>query len=99
MYSFLIESRVLPEKDYQFFEYQGAKPVVIQFRGKPVEIAKGTRYGVRPSTNGKSIRLIFPKEPTRVFTIDLETAQKLAKGIKQKASVAQVEARNALCVS
>lgn len=91
MYSFLVESRVLPEQDYQFFEYQGAKPVAIQFRGKPLEITKGTRYGVRPSTNGKSIRLIFPKEPTRVFTIDLETAQKLAKGIKTKASASSKE--------
>ena len=86
MYSFLVESRVLPEKDYQFFDYKGNKPGTIEYRGKPVEIKKGTRFGVRPSTNGKSIRLIFPKEPTRVFTISLDVAKQLAKGLKSRAT-------------
>ena len=90
MYSFLIETRVLPEKDYQFFEYNGPKPVTLNFRGNLVEVARGTRFGVRPSTNGKFIRLIFPKEPTKVYTIDLDTAKKLARGIKTKASTAEV---------
>ncbi len=82
MYSFLLESRVLPDKDYEFFTYNSAKKVDVSFRGKPITISKGTRFGVRPSTNGKSIRLIFPDEATKVITIDLETAKKLAKGIK-----------------
>ena len=82
MYSFLLESRVLPDKDYEFFTYHRAKKVDVSLRGKPITISKGTRFGVRPSTNGKSIRLIFPDEATKVITIDLETAKKLAKGIK-----------------
>lgn len=82
MYSFLLESRVLPAADYEFFTYTGRNKVEVSFRGKPIEISKGTRFGVRPSTNGKSIRLIFPDEATKVITIDLDTAKKLAKGVK-----------------
>lgn len=82
MYSFLLESRVLPADDYEFFTYNGRNKVEVSFRGKPIEISKGTRFGVRPSTNGKSIRLIFPDEATKVITIDLDTAKKLAKGVK-----------------
>lgn len=82
MYSFLIQSLVKPETNYDFFTYSGAKPVEVTFRGKAIEIKKGMRFGVRKSSNGKMIRLIFPDDPTRVITIDLATAQRLAKGIK-----------------
>lgn len=82
MYAFLLESRILPDKDYEFFTYKGTKKVDVTFRGKIIPITKGTRFGVRPSTNGKSIRLIFPDEATKVITIDLNTAKKLAKGLK-----------------
>jgi len=85
MYAFLLKSAVLPEAAYDFFVYEGAKPVVVNFRGKPIEIKKGTRFGVRPSTNGKHVRLIFPSDPTRVITIDTPTADKLAQGIKEPA--------------
>lgn len=80
MYSFLLESRVLPEQSYDFFIYQG-RPVDVDFRGRTITIDKGTKFGVRPSSNGKQIRLIFPKDPTRVITIDQATAQKLARGV------------------
>lgn len=82
MYSFLIESRILPESNYEFFVYKGKKPVTVSFRGKEISVAPGTKFGVRPSTNGKHIRMIFPSDPTRVITLDLETAKKLAKGLK-----------------
>lgn len=86
MFSFMLqesqlEARVKPEDAYEFFTYAG--PVTtVDFRGKPVPIGKGDVFGVRPSSNGKHIRLIFPKDPTRVITIDPETAKKLAKGAK-----------------
>lgn len=80
MYSFLLESRVLPEQSYDFFVYQGS-PVDVDFRGRSITIEKGTKFGVRPSSNGKQIRLIFPNDPTRVITIDQATAQKLARGV------------------
>ena len=85
MYAYLLESRIKPESDYEFFTYNGAKPVAVDFRGKPVTINKGTRFGVRPSSNGKHIRLVFPSDPTRVMTIDMETAETLAKGVKREA--------------
>jgi hypothetical protein len=84
MYAFLLMSRVLPEKDYEFFTFNGSKPVTVDFRGNPITINKGTRFGVRPSSNGKHIRLVFPNDPTRVITIDLATAQSLAKGVKRE---------------
>jgi hypothetical protein len=85
MYSYLLNARIKPESDYEFFTYNGAKPITVDFRGKPVTINKGQRFGVRPSSNGKHIRLVFPSDPTRVITIDLETAQSLAKGVKKEA--------------
>jgi hypothetical protein len=81
MYSFLMESRILPEQSYDFFTYSG-RPVTVDFRGREIKIEEGTQFGVRPSSNGKMIRLIFPKDPTRVITIDQETARKLARGVK-----------------
>jgi len=87
MHSFLL-ARIKPESDYEFFTYDGAKPVTVDFRGNPVTIKQGTRFGVRPSSNGKHIRLVFPNDPTRVITIDLATAQKLARNIRSEAEAA-----------
>jgi hypothetical protein len=81
MYAFLIEAKPFSEDRYEFFTYQGKTPVEVTFRGNPVTLSKGTRFGVRPSSSGKFIRLIFPEQPTRVFTIDPATAAKLAKGV------------------
>jgi hypothetical protein len=81
MYAYLLQAKPFTEERYQFFTYKGPKPVPVDFRGTPYQIMKGMRFGVRPSSNGKSIRLIFPENHTRVFTIDLPTAQKLAKHV------------------
>lgn len=87
MYSFLlssvaVEARPRPEEAYTFFTYKGASPVGVTFRGKELAINRGDRFGVRPSRNGKFIRLVFPNDPTRVITVDQATANKLAKGVK-----------------
>jgi hypothetical protein len=82
MYAFLIEAKPFSEERYQFFTYNGPNPVTVDFRGTPYQIVKGMRFGVRPSSNGKQIRLIFPENHTRVFTIDLATAKALAKHVK-----------------
>lgn len=79
MYAFLLKAAVLPEAAYDFFTYEGSKPVTVEFRGKPIVINKGVRFGVRPSTSGKHIRMVFPSDPTRVLTIDGDTAAKLSK--------------------
>lgn len=86
MYSFMIaesqlEARIKPESDYEFFTYQGPL-MTVEFRGHPIPIGKGDRFGVRPSSSGKFIRLVFPNDPTRVITIDQDTAKKLARGAK-----------------
>jgi hypothetical protein len=88
MYSFLIQStpaviqaRILPEGTYDWFTYKGNKPVPLNFRGKEVLVEKGMKFGVRPSSNGKNIRLIFKDDPNRVFTISQEQANKLAKKV------------------
>lgn len=85
MYSYLLRARIKSEDEYDFFTFDGKKPVTVNFRGHPVTITKGTRFGVRPSSNGKHIRLVFPNDPTRVITIDLPTAQELAKNVKREA--------------
>ncbi len=81
MYSFLIRSAIRPEEAYQWFTYRGKKPVGVSFRGKDVSIKDGMRFGVRPSSNGKFIRLVLPDEITKVITVDLNTAKQLAKGV------------------
>lgn len=95
MYSFLVQSnnvaarlaatveaKIQPKSKYQWFTYDGSKPVQLDFRGKPVTIETGDRFGVRPSANGKFIRLIRPGEETKVHTISIDQAKKLAKGIR-----------------
>ena len=81
MYSFLIVAKIKPEDAYEWFTYRGKKPVNLEFRGKPVPIQNGQRFGVRPSSNKKFIRLVLPDEVTKVITITLDQAQALAKGV------------------
>lgn len=82
MYSYLaVEARIKRPDEYDWFTYTGAKPVVVTFRGKPVNIPKGTVFGVRPSSSGKQIRLVIGDDITRVITIDLDTAKALAKHV------------------
>jgi hypothetical protein len=88
MYSFLViparmTAAIKPESHYDWFTYQAQKPVNLDFRGKPIQVTKGTKFGVRPSSNEKQIRLIFPDQPTKVFTLSLEQARQLAKGVKE----------------
>lgn len=82
MYSFLvINARIKRPSEYEYFTYQGARPVEVSFRGKPIMIDKGTVFGVRKSSNGKFIRLVIGDDITRVITIDLDTAKKLARKV------------------
>lgn len=81
MYSYLVTAAPRPESAYQFFTYRGKRPVNVNFRGAEIPITNGMKFGVRPSANGKHIRLIFPGDANRVITLDLPTAQKLANGV------------------
>lgn len=80
MYSFLVAA-IKPASAYEFFTYKGKKPVTVMFRGKEVKIGNGTRFGVRPSSNGKHIRLVFENDPNRVITLTSEQAKELARGV------------------
>jgi len=82
MYSCLV-ARVKGEDEYEFFRYKGA-PVKVPFRGITRTLETGQRFGVRKSSNGKQIRMIFEGDPTRVMTIDLKLAKKIALGVKGK---------------
>lgn len=81
MHAFLLQAAPKGEDAYEFFTFGGPRPVPLNFRGVIRTVNKGDRFGVRPSSNKKFIRLIFPGEPTKVYTIDMQTAKQLAKGI------------------
>jgi hypothetical protein len=90
MYSFLtvarrvdVEAAIKSEDVYSFFTFKGSKPVALNFRGKEEYIEKGDKFGVRKSANGKQIRLIRPGAETRVFTLTMDQANALARGIKK----------------
>lgn len=84
MYSYLLENAIKPEENYEFFIYTGKDPVDVEFRNKIVQVKKGDRFGVRRSSNGKQIRMVIPAWGglTKVITLTLEQAKKLAKKVK-----------------
>lgn len=77
MYSYLV-ARIKGEGEYTWFKYKGPL-VMLPFRGISVGLAAGEVFGVRPSSDGKHIRLVLQGDINRVFTIDLELAHTLAK--------------------
>jgi hypothetical protein len=79
MYSCLV-AKIFGEEKYDWFRY-GGKPLEVPFRGITRTLEKGQRFGVRKSSNGKQIRMVFDGDITRVMTIDLNLAKKIAKGI------------------
>jgi hypothetical protein len=79
MYSCLV-ARIKGEDEYDFFTYTGPM-IMLPFRGIEIPLSKGEKFGVRKSSNGKSIRLILGDDLNRVFTIDLETAKKIARSV------------------
>lgn len=83
MYSFLL-ARVKDEHEYQWFTYYGKRVVNLAYRGRTVVIKENDRFGVRPSSNGRNIRLILPQDKTRVLTISLEQAKRLANNVHPK---------------
>ena len=85
MYSFLaVTARVKGPTEYDWLKFTGDSPVQLDFRGKPVTISKGDVFGVRPASSSKgAIRLVLKDEITKVMTIDLPTAKKLAKNCKR----------------
>ena len=83
MHGFLLQAAPKSEQAYEFFTYSGPK-INLNFRGTEKAVQKGDRFGVRPSSSGRHIRLIFPGEATKVYTLDMETAKRLARGVSRE---------------
>lgn len=79
MFSYLI-ARIKQEHEYSWFTYKG-KPIGLPFRGKTERLEQGQIFGVRPSSDGKKIRLVFEGQLTRVFTIDQGLASRIARSV------------------
>lgn len=77
-----VEAAPKPAGNYEFFTYKGQKPVILNYRGQEIKVTKGTEFGVRPSSSGKDIRLVFPDNVNRVLTLTPQQAQDLARGVK-----------------
>lgn len=78
-----VEALIKPDASYTWFSYTGPELKASNDKGRKLTLEKGEKFGVRKSSNGKSIRLITVKEgPTKVFTCDQDMAQLLAKRCK-----------------
>lgn len=68
------------KEDYQWYIFKGNKPMFIYFRGNPVSIKQGDKFGMRLSASGKNIRLVLDRlGVTHVITIDFDEKQVLVK--------------------
>src|SRR4051812_44460907 len=87
LYHRVIEEAVIKdESHYSWYRYTSNKPMHVDFRGKPVTLKQGEIFGLRPSSNGKSIRLVVKSlGVNRVITIDEDERKSLeskSTGIK-----------------
>ena len=80
MYSFLTAA-IKSVNHYHWYTYTGTKPVTVTYRGNPIVVSKGTRFGVRPSANKKDIRLVIGDDINRVITLTPDQAKSLSKGL------------------
>lgn len=79
MYSCLvITARIKEVDEYDWLAYSG-RPIEIPFRGVTRTLDTGDVFGVRKSSNGKQIRMVFKNDLNRVMTLDLALAKKIAK--------------------
>lgn len=63
--------RIKPADDYQWYVYTSDRPTSIKRASSMYTFVKDVEFGVRPSTDGKKIRLIFRATgENKVFTID-----------------------------
>ncbi len=78
-----LEARIKGADEYQWLRHQGGK-LTLQTSKGPLVIDKNEVYGVRPSSNGKHIRLVQAEDHgiNKVMTITLDDAKKLAKTAK-----------------
>lgn len=88
------KARIKDEDEYHWLKYTG-KPLSLKFRGTPVPLGKGTRIGVRYSSNKKDKRLVIDAPGfglTKVFTLTPELEQRLAPNVVKASSPARTTA-------
>ena len=75
-----VKARILPPEDYVWHVYTGKEPLTLTTRSKhhTIVLEDGMKFGMRPSSSGKEVRLITEKfGPTIVFTLDTDERRKL----------------------
>lgn len=84
MYSFLSEATADPAESYDWFTYTKEMPVAVNAN---LRIENGTRFGVRRfDIDPTKVRLVLHGNLARVFTVNMEVARALAKGIRNERS-------------
>jgi len=84
MYSFLISSEIRAQTigeadEYDWLTYSRSTPLRVNAN---LSLQSGSRFGVRRcAEDPHSVRLVLHGNMQRVFTISMETAAKIAKGI------------------
>lgn len=78
-------ARIKGDSEYDWFKYTGNPMTVSNKAGNTHHpMSRGTVFGVRKSSNGKQIRLVFEELGlTKVFTLELSLAEYLAKNCKK----------------
>ena len=95
-------SAVLPATSYDWFVYTGTKIVTVQANRAVLTIAKGTKFGTRPSSNGKLMRVVTEDGgitrvgtlPTLVFDKLMTNATPFKATKVRKGKVTQVDTSN-----
>ena len=80
MYSYLIKASSVPS-NYSWFTYRGEKPANVDYRGCPVQIKSGMRFGVCLSAKGNYMRLVLAEDPSKIMTVNEVTAELIADGV------------------
>jgi hypothetical protein len=87
MYSFLmspeiVSAKVKPAESYDWFVYTNRSPVTINAN---LKIEKGAHFGVcRSDDDPRKVRLVLHGNLARVWTVSMEKARALAKGVKDE---------------
>jgi len=81
MYSFLLGPRAkVDPSEYEWFTYTRASKII----NANLKIEKGTRFGVKPAVSDPNrVNLVLHGNLSRVFSVSMENAQTLAKGVRR----------------
>ena len=78
MYSYLLRGEAV--EDFVFYTYTHIQPM--KLRGPPPLLVRaGTRFGVRPASDNRTMIFILADDPTRTISISHVEADLLARGL------------------